>query len=174
MFEDSASVKTRKKIGKALAGGRTKLLNNMIILLEDKEGKRHPIEAVVIAAHSSLIRNILKNEGVKEQLLVPSSDGELVAIRIDKVINLPIEGAVLDKIISFVKDGSLDLELDFICDLLVASEYLDMRALSRIIISWLSQELNFLNVLSFLSFSQEFMIPELEDQCRKLINTFQT
>ena len=174
MFEDSASVKTQKKIGKkALACGRTKLLNKMIILLEDKEGKRHPIEAVFIAAHSSLIRNILHHEGVSEQLLVPSSDG-LMKIRTDKVVNLPIEGAVLEKIISFLNEGNLDLELDFICDLLVASEYLDMRVLSRIILSWLSQELNFLNVLSFLYFAQDFMIPELEDQCRKLINTFQT
>ena len=73
-----------------------------------------------------------------------------------------------------MKDGSLDLELEFICDLLVASEYLNTRALSRLIISWLSQELNFSNVLSFLTFAQDFMILELEDQCRKLINTFQT
>ena len=145
-----------------------------MIILEDQEGKRHQAEAVLIAANSPLIRNILKYEGVKEHVLVPSSDGEMVAIRIDKVVNLPIEGAVLDKIILFLKDGSLDLELDFICDLLVASEYLDMRALSRFIISWLSQELNFSNVLSFLSFAQDFMIPELEDQCRQLIHTFQT
>ena len=145
-----------------------------MIILEDQEGKRHLAEAVLIAANSPLIRNILKYEGVKEHVLVPSSDGEMVAIRIDKVVNLPIEGAVLDKIILFLKDGSLDLELDFICDLLVASEYLDMRALSRFIISWLSQELNFSNVLSFLSFAQDFMIPELEDQCRQLIHTFQT
>ena len=106
-----------------------------MIILEDQEGKRHQIEAVLIAANSPLIRNILKYEGVKEHVLVPSSDGEMVAIRIDKVVNLPIEGAVLDKIISFLKEGSLDLELDFICDLLVGSEYLDTRALSRFIIS---------------------------------------
>ena len=145
-----------------------------LIILEDQEGRRHPIEAVLIAANSPLIRNILKYEGVKEHVLVPSSDGEMVAIRIDKVVNLPIKGPLLDKIISFLKDGSLELELDFICDLLVASEYLDTRALSRFIISWLSQELNFSNVLDFLSFAQDFMIPELEDQCRQLINTFQT
>ena len=97
-------------------------------------------------------------------------------IRITKVIKLPIQSPVLARIISYVKDGSLELELDleFLCDLLVASEYLDMKALSRIIISWLSKQLNFTNVLSFLSFAQDFMIPELEDQCRKLINTFQT
>ena len=145
-----------------------------LIILEDQEGERHPIEAVLIASNSPLIRNILKYEGVKEHVLVPSSDGEMVAIRIDKVVNLPIKGALLDKIISFLKDGSLELELDFICDLLVASEYLDTRALSRFIISWLSQELNFSNVLEFLSFAQDFMIPELEDQCRQLINNFQT
>ena len=145
-----------------------------MIILEDQEGKRHPIEAVLIASHSPLIRNILKYEGVKQGVLVPSTDGEMVTIRIDKVVELPIKTAVLTKIISFVKDGSLDLELEFICDLLVASEYLNTRALSRLIISWLSQELNFSNVLSFLSFAQDFMIQELEDQCRKLINTFQT
>merc|ERR1719192_930717 len=49
----------------------------------------------------------------------------MVTIRIDKVVELPIKTAVLTKIISFVKDGSLDLELEFICDLLVASEYLN-------------------------------------------------
>ena len=111
---------------------------------------------------------------MKQGVLVPSTDGEMVTIRIDKVVELPIKTAVLTKIISFVKDGSLDLELEFIRDLLVASEYLDTRALSRFIISWLRQELNFSNVLSFLSFAQDFMIQELEDQCRKLINTFQT
>ena len=145
-----------------------------IIILEDQEGKRHPIEAVLIASNSPLIRNILKYEGVKEHVLVPSTDGEMVSIRIDKVVNLPIKSDVLAKIISFLQAGKLDLELDIICDLLVASEYLMMRGLSRFIISWLSQKLNFLNVLSFLSFSQDFMIPELEEQCRKLINSFQT
>ena len=141
----------------------------MIVLLEDKEGKRHPIEAVLIAVHSSLIRNILKYEGVEEHVQLPEME-----IRIDKVINLPIQSPVLARIISYVKDGSLELELEFICDLLVASEYLDMKALSRIIISWLTKQLNFTNVLSFLSFAQDYMIHELEDQCRKLINTFQT
>ena len=145
-----------------------------MIILEDQEGKRHQIEAVLIAANSPLIRNILKYEGVKEHVLVPSSDGEMITIRIDKVVNLPMTSDILAKIISFLKSGSLELELEFICDLLVGSEYLDTRALSRFIISWLSQELNFSNVLSFLSFAQDFMIPELEDQCRQLINTFQT
>ena len=140
-----------------------------MIILEDQEGKRHQIEAVLIAANSPLIRNILKYEGVKEHVLVPSSDGEMITIRIDKVVNLPMTSDI-----SFLKSGSLELELEFICDLLVGSEYLDTRALSRFIISWLSQELNFSNVLSFLSFAQDFMIPELEDQCRQLINTFQT
>ena len=145
-----------------------------MIILEDQEGKRHQIEAVLIAANSPLIRNILKYEGVKKHVLVPSSDGEMITIRIDKVVNLPMTSDTLAKIISFLKSGSLELELEFICDLLVGSEYLDTRALSRFIISWLSQELNFSNVLSFLSFAQDFMIPELEDQCRQLINTFQT
>ena len=145
-----------------------------MIILEDQEGKRHQIEAVLIAANSPLIRNILKYEGVKEHVLVPSSDGEMVTIRIDKVVSLPMTSDTLAKIISFLESGSLELELEFICDLLVGSEYLDTRALSRFIISWLSQELNFSNVLSFLSFAQDFMIPELEDQCRQLINTFQT
>ena len=145
-----------------------------MIILEDQEGKRHQIDAVLIAANSPLIRNILKYEGVKEHVLVPSSDGEMITIRIDKVVNLPMTSDILAKIISFLKSGSLELELEFICDLLVGSEYLDTRALSRFIISWLSQELNFSNVLSFLSFAQDFMIPELEDQCRQLINTFQT
>ena len=144
-----------------------------VIILEDQEGKRHPIEAVLIASNSPLIRNILKYEGVKEQVLVPLSDGEMVSIRIDKVVSLPIKSSDLSKIISFLRAGRLDLELDIVCDLLVASEYLDMRTLSRFIISWLSQELNFSNVLSFLSFAQDFMIPELEDQCRNLINSFQ-
>ena len=74
-----------------MASVRTKHFT-MIVLLEDEEGKRHPIEALLIAVHSSLIRNIF----------------------------------------------------------------------------------NLLNVCSFLSFAQDFMIHELEDQCRKLINTFQT
>ena len=145
-----------------------------MIVLEDQEGKQHLIEAVLIASQSPLIRNILKYEGVKEHVLVPSTDGEMVSIRTDKVINLPIRNDILVKIISFLNDGSLDLELEFICDLLVGSEYLDTRALSRFIILWLSQKLNFVNVLSFLKFAQDFMIPELEDQCRKLIITFQT
>ena len=142
------------------------------IILEDQEGKRHPIEAVLIASNSPLIRKILQYEGVKEKVLVPLSEGEMVSIRIDKVVSLPIKSSDLSKIISFLKAGRLDLELDLVCDLLVASEYLDMRTLSRSIISWLSQELNFVNVLSFLSFAQDFMIPELEDQCRNLINSF--
>ena len=153
---------------------QTKNVTMPMIILEDQEGKRHQIDAVLIAVNSPLIRNILKYEGVKEHVLVPSSDGEMVTIRIDKVVNLPITSDTLAKIISFLKDGSLELELEFICDLLVGSEYLDTRALSRFIISWLSQELNFSNVLDFLSFAQDFMIPELEDLCRQLINTFQT
>ena len=145
-----------------------------MIILEDQEGQRHQIEAVLIAANSPLIRNILKYEGVKEHVLVPSSDGEMVTIRIDKIVNLPMTSDTLAKIISFLKSGCLELEMEFICDLLVGSEYLDTRPLSRFIISWLSQELNFSNVLSFLSFAQDFMIPELEDLCKQLINTSQT
>ena len=74
-----------------------------MIILEDQEGKRHPIEAVLIASHSPLIRNILKYEGVKQGVLVPSTDGEMVTIRIDKVVELPIKTAVLTRIISFVE-----------------------------------------------------------------------
>ena len=74
-----------------------------MIILEDQEGKRHPIEAVLIASHSPLIRNILKYEGVKQGVLVPSTDGEMVTIRIDKVVKLPIKTAVLTRIISFVE-----------------------------------------------------------------------
>ena len=154
-------------------GGLTKLIHSMIILLEDQEGNRHPVEAVVIAAHSSLVRNILKYEGVTELVMVPCGiDGEMEAIRTTKVINLPIQSTALAEIISFVENGNLDFKLELISDILVGSEYLGMRALSRIIISRMSHELNFINVPSVLSFSREFMIPELEDLCKRLINTW--
>ena len=67
----------------------------MIVLLEDKEGKRHPIEAVLIAVHSSLIRNIFKYEGVQEHVQIPEME-----IRITKVIKLPISSPDLARIIS--------------------------------------------------------------------------
>ena len=99
-------------------------------------------------------------------------DGEMEAIRATKVINLPIQSTALAEIISFVENGNLDFKLELISDILVGSEYLGMRALSRIIISRMSHELNFINVPSVLSFSREFMIPELEDLCKRLINTW--
>ena len=67
---------------------------SMIVLLEDKEGNRYPIEAVLIAVHSSLIRNILKYEGVEEHVQLPEME-----IRITKVIKLPIQSPVLARII---------------------------------------------------------------------------
>ena len=43
-----------------------------------------------------------------------SASWDGVEIRIDKVINLPIQSPVLARIISYVKDGSLDFELDLV------------------------------------------------------------
>ena len=47
-------------------------------MLEDEEGKRHPIEALLIAVHSSLIRNIFKYyEGVQEHVQLPEMEWRL-------------------------------------------------------------------------------------------------
>ena len=100
----------------------------MKVLLRDKNGNSHPVEDILLAVQSKVLRSCFNYSDSTE------------------VIDLPIEGDVLKKIIAWVHRPQPEtLELDkaadfFECDLLVASEYLDIPLLSRQIISWMVQQ----------------------------------
>ena len=98
----------------------------MKVYLQDKNGDCHPVEDNLVAVQSKVLRACFKYSQSEAILPLPS-----------------IEGEILAKIIAWVyrpKPESLDLDKSegfFVCDLLLALEFLDMPVLSQQIISWL-------------------------------------
>ena len=126
----------------------------MKALLKDKEGVHHPVENVLIAVQSKVLRKIF-------QCMKPS-----------EVLSLPsIKGEILQEIICWIHQPYLEtLNLDisegfFVSDLLIASEFLDIPILSRQIISWLARQLNSENVLDLWIFSRQYLVRNLEVLC---------
>ena len=123
----------------------------MKVYLKDKDGNCHPVEDLFIAVQSKVLRSRFKYNS-------------------SEVVNLPsIEGHVLEKIVAWLyRPQPETLHLDnsegfYVCDLLVASEFLDMPVLSRQIIAWLEKQLDSGNALDLWIFSKQFLIAELED-----------
>ena len=131
----------------------------MKIELKCEDGSSHEIEDIYMAVHSKLIRNILKH-----------SDG-------NEAIKLPlIEGEILTVIISWIKDQD-SLKLDnydslFVCDLLVASEFMEIPLLSSTINTWWSQQISSGNITAsdVLIFARNFCILDLEKICLEIRN----
>ena len=131
----------------------------MKIELKCEDGSSHEIEDIYMAVHSKLIRNILKH-----------SDG-------NEAIKLPlIEGEILTVIISWIKDQD-SLKLDnydslFVCDLLVASEFMEIPLLSSTINTWWSQQISSGNISAsdVLIFARNFCILDLEKICLEIRN----
>ena len=89
-----------------------------------------------------------------------------------EVIDLPsVEGDILKRIIAWLhcpQPETLDLEKAagfFACDLLVASEFLDISLLSQQIISWMVKQFSPGNILDLWIFSKRFLIARLETVC---------
>ena len=127
----------------------------MKILLKDKDDKFHEVEDLIIAVYSKMVRNCLKYS--------------------EKVISLPtIECEILTIILDWVRSPEKTLALDnyggfVICDLLLASEFLEMPQLTKMIISWLTEQLNSENAIELWIFARNFLIPELEQSCRSFL-----
>ena len=127
----------------------------MKILLKDKDDKFHEVEDLIIAVYSKMVRNCLKYS--------------------EKVISLPtIECEILTIILDWVRSPGKTLPLDnyggfVICDLLLASEFLEMPQLTKMIISWLTEQLNSENAIELWIFARNFLIPELERSCRSFL-----
>ena len=107
----------------------------MKIELKCDDGSSHEIEDIYMAVHSKLIRNILKYSDINP----------------NEAIKLPlIEGEILTVIISWIKDHD-SLKLDnydslFVCDLLVASEFMEIPLLSSTINTWWGQQISSGNI----------------------------
>ena len=130
----------------------------MKVFLKDKDDNCHPVEDILLAVQSKMMRSSFKY-----------SDSS-------QVINLPsIEGEILKSIIAWLQLPQPEtLQLDnsegfYVCDLLVASEFLDMPVLSRQVISWLEHQLDSENVLDLWIFSKQFLNAELEVICWKFL-----
>ena len=126
----------------------------MKFILKDKNGNAYPVEDLLLAVQSKVMRSRFKYNDASE------------------VVNLPtIEGPVLERIIAWLyRPQPETLQLDksegfFVCDLLVASDFLDMPVLRRQVIAWLEQQFNSENVLDFWIFSKRFLISTLEVVC---------
>ena len=126
----------------------------MKVLLKDKDGNCYPVEDILIAVQSKVLRTRFKYND--------SSD----------IIDLPsVEGDILKRIIAWLhRPQPKTLELDkaagfLVCDLLVASEFLDISLLSQQIISWMIQQFSPGNILDLWIFSKRFLIARLEVVC---------
>ena len=126
----------------------------MKVLLRDKNGNCHPVEDILLAVQSKVLRSCFKYSDSSE------------------VIDLPlVEGDILKKIIAWLhcpQPETLDLEKAagfFVCDLLVASEFLDISLLSQQIITWMVKMFSPGNILDLWIFSKRFLITRLEVVC---------
>ena len=127
----------------------------MKVYLRDKQGFCHPVEDLLIAVQSKVLRRGF-------QYSEPSA----------AILPLPeIDGEILDRIISWVNrphPETLDLDKSegfFVCDLILASEFLDMPVLRQQIISWVEKQLSSKNVLDLWIFSKGFLIEKLQEVC---------
>ena len=130
----------------------------MKVFLKDKDGKCYPVQDLLIAVQSKVLRSRFKYNNSSE------------------VVNLPsIEGEVLERIIAWLSRPQPEtLHLDnsegfYVCDLLVASEFLDMPVLSRQVITWLEKQFNSENILDLWIFAKRFLIAKLEVVCWKFL-----
>ena len=131
----------------------------MKVYLQDKNGDCHPVEDNLGAVQSKVLKSCFK---YSPEIILP--------------LPLPsIEGEILAKIIAWVNRPQCEtLDLDnsegfLVCDLLVASDFLDMPVLSGQIISWLTESLTSSNVLDWWIFSKGFLIFKLELVCWKFL-----
>ena len=130
----------------------------MKVFLKDKDENYYAADDLLLAVQSKVMRSRFKYNNASE------------------VINLPsIEGEILKSIIAWLQLPQPEtLQLDnsegfYVCDLLVASEFLDMPVLSRQVISWLEHQLDSENVLDLWIFSKQFLIAKLEVICWKFL-----
>ena len=131
----------------------------MKVYLRDKTGVCHPVEDILMAVQSKVLRDCFRYSESSEAILpLQSIDGEIL-VRIIAWVNHPQpETLELDKSEGFA-----------VCDLLQASEFLDMPLLSQQIISWLEKQLTSSNVLDLWIFSRGFLIVKLEVVCWKFL-----
>ena len=129
----------------------------MKLILEDRQDRHHEIEDFIFAAYSRVGRNCLKyTRKSDEPLRLPLIDGEILKI-ILHWMRCP-------------SDLPLDSYQDFVvCDLLVASDFLDIPTLTAYIISWLEKGLNLENAIDLANFAKNFFIWDLESVCRTFI-----
>ena len=126
----------------------------MKVFLKDKDGKRHPVEDLLIAVQSKVLRSCFKYSKFSEVVSLPSIDGAILGKMIDWVNHPQPETLAMDNSEGF-----------FVCDLLVASEFLDMPILSKQIIGWMATQLSSENVLDLWTFSRQFHLDNLQHLC---------
>ena len=126
----------------------------MKLILEDRQDRHHEIEDFIFAAYSRVGRKVGRKSD--EPLRLPLIDGEILKI-ILHWMRCP-------------SDLPLDSYQDFVvCDLLVASDFLEIPTLTAYIICWLEKGLNLENAIDLANFAKNFFIWDLEQVCRTFI-----
>lgn len=131
-------------------------VKTMKIIIKDKDDYCHEAEDFLLAAYSKVIRSCLKySNWSDEPLHFPTIDGEILKIILDWV--------------KFPSDLPLHSYEDLVCDLLVASDFLEIQTLTDHIISWLGKQINLENAIELGNFAKNFWILDLEKLCRTFI-----
>jgi hypothetical protein len=155
---DENDCSSHKRIAQSFEKCYSSLFNDKVLsdFTIEVKGKQFAVHKTVLAARSSVFRDMFCNVGNDEK-----SD--------DKIVLQNIEREVFEEMLTFIYTGKAPNVKKYANELLIAADFYDIRDLRTICGQILFKEITDKNVMKALEFAQNFGLQELEMRAIKFI-----